>query len=187
MHTPTPAQNFSPQLQSLIELQTLRDTPRTPINIHNLHRELLSHPDQPYVQTPISNLRHGCDIGCRGPQFTHVSSNLPSASQQPDILDTNISLAGHILGPFQSPPLPNFRCSGLGLVPKHDGGWRAIYHLSAPHDSSINDAISSQDYTLSYCSVDDAFAIVSTLGRGTLIPEERIPPYTCEAARLEPP
>ena len=73
------------------------------------------------------------------------------------------------MGPFDTPPLPNFRCSGLGLVPKHNGGWRAIYHLSAPYGSSINDSISSQDCTLSYCSVDDAFAIVSSLGRGALM------------------
>ena len=40
--------------------------------------------------------------------------------------------AGRTLGPFDNPPLPDFHCSGLGLVPKHDGGWRTIYHLSAP-------------------------------------------------------
>ena len=39
--------------------------------------------------------------------------------------------AGCILGPFRIPPLLNFRTSELGLVPKHDGGWRVIYHLSA--------------------------------------------------------
>ena len=104
--------------------------------------------------------------------FTHVSNNLNSASQQPDILEANITTeyqAGCIFGPFHTPPLPNIRCSGLGLVSKHDGGWRAIYHLSAPYGFSINDSISSQDYTLSYYSVDDAFTIVSSLGRGTLL------------------
>ena len=30
--------------------------------------------------------------------------------------------AGHILGPFDDPPLPNLRCSGLGAIPEHDGG-----------------------------------------------------------------
>ena len=76
---------------------------------------------------------------------------------------------GRMLGPFQTPPLPNFRCSGLGLVPKHDGGWRAIYYLSAPYGSSINDSINPEDYALSYCSVIDAFAIVSALGKGTIM------------------
>ena len=150
----------------MIELQIQGNIPRTPINIYNLLRELLSHPDQTYVQALIANLQCGCDIGYRGSQFAHVSNNLTSASQQPDILEANITTecqAGRILGPFDTPPLPNFRCSGLGLVPKHDGGWRAIYRLSASYGSSINDSISSQDYTLSYCSVNDAFAIVSSL------------------------
>jgi len=66
-------------------------------------------------------------------------------------------------------PLPNFRCPGLGLIPKHDGSWSAIYHLSVPYGSSINSFISLQDCTLSYCSVDDAFAIVSTLGKSALM------------------
>ena len=39
---------------------------------------------------------------------------------------------GHSLGPFQYPSLPNFWTLGLGLVPKHDSGWRIVYHLSAP-------------------------------------------------------
>ena len=124
------------------------------------------------MQALIYNLQHGCDISCTGPHFTHFSNNLASASQQPDILDANITIecqAGRILSPFRTPPLPNFRCSGLGLVPKHDGGWCAIYHLSAPYGSNINDSINSQDHTLSYCSVDDAFAIVSTLERGALM------------------
>ena len=92
--------------------------------------------------------------------------------QHPSTLDANITAecdTGRILGPFKTPPLPNFHCSGLGLVPKHDGGWHAIYHLSAPYGSSINDLIDPDAYTLSYCSVDDAFAIVSALGKGTLM------------------
>ena len=129
VHTSSPAHNFSPKLQNLIELQIVCNIPRTPINIYNLHRELSSHPDQTYVQALIANLQRGCDIGYRRSQFAHVSNNLTSASQQPDILEASITTecqAGRIFGPFDTPPLPNFRCSGLGLVPKHDGGCRAV-------------------------------------------------------------
>ena len=48
-------------------------------------------------------------------------------SSNPSILDdalVNECVNNHILGPFDSLPLPNLWCSGLGLVPKHDGGWR---------------------------------------------------------------
>ena len=48
-------------------------------------------------------------------------------------------------------------------------GWHSIYHLSAPFGSSTNDWIDPDAYTLSYCSVDDTFAILSALGKGTLM------------------
>ena len=120
----------------------------------------------------IHNLQYGCNIGYTGPQFAHCGNNLPSSFQHPSTLDANIIAEcdkGCILGPFETPPLSNFRCSGLGLVPKHDGGWRAIYHLSAPYGSSINDSIDPQVYILTYCSVDDAFATVSALGKDSLM------------------
>ena len=114
-HTSTPAHNFSPQLQNLVELQILCNIPQTPINIYNLHRELLSHPDQTYVQALISNLQHGCDIGYR---------------------DRSLHMSATTL----------------------------LQHLS-----NQKFYLSPQDYTLSYCSVDDAFVIVSSLGCSALM------------------
>ena len=76
--------------------------------------------------------------------------------------------AGRILGSFP-PPLPNFCTSGLGLVPKYDGGWRIIYHLSAPTTHSINNFIDSLMYSLSYCLIDDAYTIINKLGPETLL------------------
>ena len=75
---------------------------------------------------------------------------------------------GCILGPFQYPPLPNFRTSGLGLA-KHDGEWRIIYHLSAPPYISIIDFINPVDYSLSYCIIDDAHDFINQMGPGTLL------------------
>ena len=92
--------------------------------------------------------------------------------QHPNVIDDSLKKeieAGCILGPFDNPPLPNYRCSGLGTVPKHDGGWRIIYHLSAPPGISINDFIDPNSYTLSYCSVDDAYTIINELGTGALL------------------
>jgi len=57
----------------------------------------------------------------------------------------------------------------LGVVPKHDGGWWIIYHLSAPSGLSINNFIDSNDYTLSYCSVDDAYTIINEVGSRVLL------------------
>lgn len=107
----------------------------TPINTHHLHQELISHSDQVFITQLIHNLEHGCVIGYSGPHFPHCCNNLASAFQQPSILDNALAsecTAGRILGPFQSPPLPNLCCSGLWVIPKHDSGWHTIYHLSAP-------------------------------------------------------
>ena len=146
--------------------------PRTPIRPLILEWELRDHHDKTFVEQLLSDFRHGCNIGYTGPQFAYTASNLQSAFSQPSILDNALvteCTLNRVLGPFDSPPLPNFRCSGLGLVPKQDGGWRTIYHLSAPLGKSINDFINPDTYTLTYCSVDDAFAIVNLLGPGTLL------------------
>ena len=77
--------------------------------------------------------------------------NLISAYQQPKVIDKALKKEcemGCILGPFESLPIPNFSSSGLGLVPKQDGGWLTIYHLSAPPNSSINSLINPDDYSL---------------------------------------
>ena len=72
-------------------------------------------------------------------------------------------------GPYDTPPLPNIRCSGLGVVPKKDGGWRTIFDLSSPTGSSINDFISPTHYSLHYCSIDSTTAILNKLGPGALM------------------
>ena len=94
-----------------------------------------------------------------------------SAYQHPTTSDATLKKEchlGRILGPFPYPPLPNFQTSGLGLVPKYDGGWRIIYHLSAPPYISINDFIDPDDYSLSYCTIDDAYDFINQLGPGTV-------------------
>jgi len=47
-------------------------------------------------------------------------------------------------------------------IPKHDGDWQTICYLSALHGPSINNHIDPNLFTLTYCSMDDAYAIVKT-------------------------
>ena len=129
---PTTQLEFAPKWQPL-ELPT-KPQPWTPIRSFLLERELSSYPDKVFVRQLIHDLQFGCNIGYTGPQFAHLTNNLPSAHQQPKAIDATLKKeceAGRILGPFQTPPLKNFRTSGLGVIPKHDGGWHIIYHLSA--------------------------------------------------------
>ena len=57
----------------------------------------------------------------------------------------------------------------MGVVPKKDGTWRVIYHLSAPHSRSINDYIDPDAFSLSYCTIDDAVLFINQLGPGCLL------------------
>ena len=71
------------------------------------------HPDQIFVDQLIPNHQYGCNTGYTRPRFSHYSSIFCSSFQHPSTLDNNIideCDAGHILGPFKAPPLPNFCC-----------------------------------------------------------------------------
>ena len=106
-----------------------RPQPWSPIRPFALKRELSLHPDKAFVKELVNDLQHRCSIGYTGPQFAHLAKSLPTAYQQPDVIDATLQReceAGRILGPFTSQPLPNFRTSRLALIPKHDGGWQII-------------------------------------------------------------
>lgn len=55
----------------------------------------------------------------------------------------------------------------VGVVPKKNGKWRMVHHLSAPPGSSVNDHIPKEPYSLLYSSVDDAVRLLCSLGIGT--------------------
>ena len=57
----------------------------------------------------------------------------------------------------------------MGAVPKKNGKWRVIMHLSAPEGSSINDFIDKEDFPIHYATVDDAVAMVSRYGKGCMM------------------
>ena len=91
--------------------------------------ELSNHHDKAFVEQLIDNLLHGCIIGYSGPQFAHSVNHLASTSQKPDEHDASFCReckAGRILGPFSSPPLPNFRTSGLGFVLMNSLHWPSV-------------------------------------------------------------
>ena len=144
----------------------------TPLRPLEFERELRTHPDKDFVDQLVHNLTLGCNIGYQGPQFPYTARNLQSAWISPEVVDNTIhseKQAGRLEGPFPTPPLPNFRASGIGLVPKKDGRWRLIHHLSAPPGLSINDFIDPASFTLTYPTIDDAFSILIDLGPNTLM------------------
>ena len=105
--------------------------------------------------------------------FHFFANNLISAQQNPEIVSAKISkelAAGRLAGPFDSPPLPNFRVSPLGVVPKKaPGEYRLIHHLSFPRGASVNDGISTEDTSVQYARVDDAVTMIKQLGQGCFL------------------
>ena len=96
-----------------------------------------------------------------------MARNLKSAYDLKDKLQKEIAL-GRIVGPFDTPPFPNFRCSPVGLVPKKTPGeYRMIHHLLAPRNYSVNSQI-HPNYKCSvvYTTFDDAIALVQGVGIG---------------------
>ena len=114
--------------------------PCTPLRHAQFAHELQNHPDNAWVARLLNGLRHGVRLGYTGPRCPTQARNLPSAFTHPEAIDAELAkecAAGRIRGPFQEPPFPNLHCSGLGAVPKKDGRWRMILHLSAPAGRSI--------------------------------------------------
>ncbi len=87
-------------------------------------------------------LRFGVELGYKGPDNFILSDNLALAMEDPTIIKKKLQedLASGRLTPVHQFSC-QFICSLLGLVPKHDGGWRKIHHLSHLNSKSVNDYI----------------------------------------------
>ena len=72
-------------------------------------------------------------------------------------------------GPFPTKPISTLRTSPIGIVPKHDGGWRLIMHLSYSPRQGVNSFIDQEDCSVQYSSFDEIVSIVSDLGKRALL------------------
>lgn len=92
-----------------------------------------------------------------------MSKNLQSALEHSDEVSASLAAEcekGFMAGPHANQPFEHFHSSGLGTVPKKDGSWRLICHLSAPVGSSVNDSIRKDDFSLQYPTIDMAVAMI---------------------------
>jgi len=145
-----------------------------PLLIEGWCKCLYEHPDRHFVSAILGIIKRGAKIGYIGPQVFRIDVNHTSANEAPNILtaDVNKQLqAGRLT--VLTPPLPEYYvCSPLGLVPKHDGGWRRIHDLSSPKDTSVNDGIPRDRGALEYVAVDDAIAALIIQGCGAMLLKE---------------
>jgi ribonuclease HI len=114
-------------------------------------------------------VRHGCLLGYTGPETFILSKNLQSATLDPDTITTKLYddlQRGRVIR--IEPKFP-YISSPLGLVPKHDGGFRRIHHLSHPRTHSVNFFILEAFSSLQYASFQDILDMVIQAGKGCIL------------------
>ena len=142
------------------------------IHVPQLLYFLESYDRQEDAQILADGFQNGFKIEYVGPRNSLLCRNLKSAFDNETVLmekiNTELTLK-RFAGPFTRPPFPNLRTSPLCLVPKSDGGWRMITHLSYPEGGSVNDGIDKSFTSVQYTSFDQVTNMIYTLGPSALI------------------
>ncbi len=116
-------------------------------------------------------LRFGAEIGYKGPQNVLIlSENLASAIEDPSIINNKLAEDIQLRRVISVPtPIAPFISSPLGLVPKYDGGFRQIHHLSHPKGKSVNDHIPDGAGELRYTRFYEVLDLILKAGRYSII------------------
>ena len=130
---------------------------------------LSSYPGSIRIHLPMI-LRFGAQLGYEGPNAFILSKNLASALADTEMIDKKLAedLRCRRVEEVTIPTMP-FISSPLGLVPKHDGGWRKIHHLSHPVGCSVNDHIPDGAGEMRYTRFQDVLQMVIRAGRNCII------------------
>ena len=116
----------------------------------------------------ILGFKFGFDLGHRGTTTNDLKvKNLTSASKNPKEIHKALNKelqAGRLAGPFKEPPFTHFQISPIGLVPKKNGKFRLIVHLSSPKADSINSHIDNIFSDVQYATLQDAFKLILGMG-----------------------
>ncbi len=90
--------------------------------------------------------------------------------EDPTIIEKKIQedLASGCVTLVHQPSRP-FIYSPLGLVPKHDGGWRRIQHLSHPYSESVNDYIPDGVGEMRYIRFQEVLQLIINAGMHCVI------------------
>lgn len=124
----------------------------------------------PLPRTLTDIIQFGALVGYSGPDRYIVSKNLKSAQDAPDIITQKIEddlALGRIMETTSRGV--RFISSPLGLVPKHNGKWRVIHHLSFPPKTSVNDAINEDSAYLAYVKFEAILQMVLNAGKDCII------------------
>lgn len=81
-----------------------------------------------------------------------------------------------ISGPFLHRVIQYLRVSPINVVPKTDGGWRIITHLSRPIGNTVNDKLSQVCALKVTVPFDTVVQVIADLGPDDLIGKFRLLP-----------
>ncbi|VDI03029.1 Hypothetical predicted protein [Mytilus galloprovincialis] len=163
----------SPEIRTKI----ISDVPSTPINIDQLERELLNHPDRHFVNFLCNSLRNGFDMLVSDVNLPiYECKNSLTARKNPEVVTNLLQQEvdkGFLKGPFSQPPFLSYRVSPLGIAThKYSKKQRLIIDLSSPHNLdehySVNDLIDKDLCSLTYIKIDDAINAIQRYGSKSL-------------------
>ncbi len=116
----------------------------------------------------VDGFKEGFILPFKGLECPFTGKNSLSALHNPEALDLKLQKelsVYRVAGPFDEPPLPNFKASPLSLRPK-PGGFRLLHNLSYPYDeSSVNGGFDKADTTVKYATVSDAIELILLTGQ----------------------
>ena len=147
-------------------------TPLNWVNADILEEYLVNYPDRREVHYVVDGFCNGFELGLtsfpesRGPcdNYEMVQNHLAEAQA---LVDKGVAM-GHVLGPFDKPPLPDMVFSPFNLIPKANslGSYHLIYDLSFPYsDQSINNCIPEEHATVEYHFIDELIDLALQLGK----------------------
>ena len=149
----------------------------TPVDVNKFLDYLDLYPHQEDALFLKEGFTNGFRLQFEGKTLTSSVKNLKSANLHLDTLKEIIAKEvqfGRMVGPFSKPPFLNLQVSPVGLVPKPDGRWRLITHLSFPAGSSVNDGIDENICSVSYSSFDKVSKMIFSLGKNALMAKRDI-------------
>lgn len=144
----------------------------TPVNPLRLHNELLGY-EADELKLLVNGFTFGFRLGCVKSPSIHPPHNHKSTYEHPEVIEDYIHTGlskQRIAGPFTRPPLPLFKTSPLGVVPKSEKNkFRIIHDLSFPAQDSVNSNIPREYSQVHYDSIDTVLSLVHQYGMGSLM------------------
>lgn len=151
------------------------DSPETQINYKNLPQlaEQARFGNRDIIDWLVEGFSQGFRIGASpSARVASEVKNSPSAALSGERTSDAIAswvAAGYVSGPYDSPPLEQFRTNPLLAVIKSTGDIRPVLDLSSPHGSSVNDTIISSLYPASMAPMEKFLAQLRSCGPGATL------------------